>query len=226
MLGSVPFYQVTEHLQAVSIFDVAEQLKGMRRELSRAALRFQGPTRDIHVSDKMQPEVSTDLEDLPLPYAAQGGITSGSGPTASFVEPNQTPTRSPSSEAEIALPAKDTDTLEHTVAQGAQGAQKPVKQPSNDAFTAYRVWVATGRIQEELAEMLTKELRRPVHQGTVSRWIDQVKRWLEAGNVLPDLSPPLNKKPSAMDPERIDLGGRLDHRSERQRERRNSDAGD
>lgn len=98
-----------------------------------------------------------------------------------------------------------------------------VKQPSKNALTAYRVWLVTGKTQNELAEMLTKELRRFVCQGTVSRWIDQAQRWLEAGNVLPDLSPSPNKKPLPMDPERIDLGQRQDHRSERQRERRNSD---
>ena len=226
MLGIIPFDEVTEHLQAVSVFDVAEQLKAMRRELSRAALRFQGPTRDMHILDKLPTEVSTGLEDLALPYTAQGGITSGSGPTASFVEPNQTLTRSPSSEAEIALPATDTDTQEHTVAQGGPGARKTLKQPSNDAFTAYRAGLATGKNQTELAQLLTNEWRRTVYQGNVSRWLDQVKSWLEAGNVLPDLSPPAYKKPLAMDPDRIDLGERQDHRSERQRERRNSDAGD
>jgi hypothetical protein len=183
-LGIVPFDEATEHLQAVSALDVTGLLKAMRRELSRAALRFQGPPRDIHVSD------------------------------------------SPSSEAEIALQAKDTDTSEHTVAQGEPRARKTMKQPSNDAFTAYRARLATGKNQTELALLLTNEWRRPVHQGTVSRWNDQVKSWLEAGNVLPDLSPPLTKKPTAIDPERIDLGERQDHRSQRQRERRNSDAGD
>jgi hypothetical protein len=227
MLGIVPFDQVIDHLQALPAFDAAELLRSMRRESSRAALHFHGSACDNNDSDKTQTYASAQgLKRLPLPDTAQFGITSSNGPTATFVEPNQTHTKPPSPEAVITLATKDAEKGQQSVAQGAQGAQRPMKQPSNDAFTAYRVWVATGIIQEELAEMLTKELKRPVHQGTVSRWIDQVKSWLEAGNVLPDLSPPLNKKPTAIDPERIDLGERQDHRSERQRERRNSDAGD
>jgi len=77
-----------------------------------------------------------------------------------------------------------------------------------------------------LAELLTKEWKRTVHQGNVSRWLGQVKHWLEAGNVLPELSAPLDRKPLAMDPERIDLGQRRDRHSARQRDRCDKDAGD
>ena len=96
-------------------------------------------------------------------------------------------------------------------------------QPSEDAFKAYRLSIATGKNQTELAEILTTELKRPIGQGQVSRWLDKVKEWLEAENVLPDLFKPLDKQPTAIDPEVLDLGKRQDRRTERQRDRRNDD---
>jgi hypothetical protein len=105
-------------------------------------------------------------------------------------------------------------------------APRSLKEPTAEAFKAYRALVVTGKTQKQLAQLLTEELKRPIHQGTVSRWVNQVSDWLEAGNVLPDLSEPLRKRPTVMDPERIDLGERQDGRSKRQRGRRNSDNDD
>jgi hypothetical protein len=42
-----------------------------------------------------------------------------------------------------------------------------IRQPPTEAFAAYRTWLATGMNQTELAERLRRELKRPVHQGTV-----------------------------------------------------------
>lgn len=78
--------------------------------------------------------------------------------------------------------------------------------------------------QTKLAEVLTAQLKRPVKQGTVSRWIKQVKKWLQAGNILPDLSETRLCKPVPIDPERIDLGERQDGRAKRQRDRRTADS--
>ena len=97
------------------------------------------------------------------------------------------------------------------------------KEPSEDAFAAYRLLLVTGNTQTELAKNLTTELKRPVNQGAVSRWIRQVRDWLEAGNVLPDLTANAAKKPTTMDPERIDLGPNREHRPQHQRKRRTSD---
>jgi hypothetical protein len=51
-------------------------------------------------------------------------------------------------------------------------------------------------------------LRRPVDQPTVSRWLKQVRSWLKAGNILPDLTADDGAKPKIkpMDPARLDRG--------------------
>ncbi|HTU19229.1 MAG TPA: hypothetical protein VMG10_14305 [Gemmataceae bacterium] len=95
-----------------------------------------------------------------------------------------------------------------------------LKEPSSDAIAAYRAHLVIGGTQTELAEILTENLGRPITQGQVSRWLKAMKDWLEAGNVLPDLSASALPKPMPMDPERIDLGLRQDGRTERQRGRR------
>jgi hypothetical protein len=100
--------------------------------------------------------------------------------------------------------------------------QQTMKEPSKDAFAAYRLSRGTGKKQSELARLLTDALNRPIQQGTVSRWIAEVRDWLTAGNVLPDLSPSHDRKPTAMDPERIELGKRRDGRAQRQRGSRDS----
>jgi len=64
---------------------------------------------------------------------------------------------------------------------------KRLKEPSPMAFECYRVHVLAGQSQKATAEMLSCEHGRTVHQGQVSKWIAQVTRWLEAGNILPDL---------------------------------------
>jgi hypothetical protein len=120
---------------------------------------------------------------------------------------------------------------QHTVEEGMSAPQvarppQSRKEPSKDAIAAYRLKLLTGQTQTELAEQLTKELKRPIDQGTVSRWLRQVKVWLEAGNVLPDLTATPGTKPMPMDPERIELGERRDGRAKHQRGRRNSDQDD
>ena len=75
----------------------------------------------------------------------------------------------------------------------------------------------------ELAQILSRELGRSIGQGVVSRWIKEVKKWLEAGNVLPDVGKPLDKQPLAMDPEDLELGKRQDGRTKRQRSPSNDD---
>jgi hypothetical protein len=105
---------------------------------------------------------------------------------------------------------------------------KKRKEPSKDAIAVYRYWMATGKKQKVLADDpgLMNVLRRKVDQGTISRMLKQVKEWIQAGNVLPGLSEPLNSKPTPMDPERIDLGANKEHRPERQRQRRDSGSED
>jgi hypothetical protein len=111
------------------------------------------------------------------------------------------------------------------VVRATAGANRPRKEPSNDALTVYRYWLVTGRKQTDLEAdpQLAEQLGRYVNQGTISRWLMQVGQWIEAGNVLPSLPSNAHAKPVPIDPERIDLGKRQDGRTERQKGRRNSD---
>jgi hypothetical protein len=63
MRGSVPFDQVTEHLQSVPTLNVAKLLRAMRRQTSRAALRIQPIDRSIHVSDGKESRNEGKLQD-------------------------------------------------------------------------------------------------------------------------------------------------------------------
>ena len=106
-------------------------------------------------------------------------------------------------------------------------AVKPVgtvapKRPSDAAFIVYRYWLATGKKQTELARdpELMKLLKSTVTQGTVSRRLKQVTKWVEIGNILPDLLNNRREKPAPIDPERIDLGQHQEGRTKRQRKRR------
>jgi hypothetical protein len=73
-----------------------------------------------------------------------------------------------------------------------------------------------GQKQSEVAEVLG------VNQGQVSRWVDQVAKWIESGNVLPDLTG-IKTKPASIDPLVIETGERLDRRTKRQRSRQSDD---
>jgi hypothetical protein len=82
-----------------------------------------------------------------------------------------------------------------------------IKEPSKDALKCYRLSIAIGRTQSELAEILSRELSKPVDQPKVSKWLTEVKAWLKAGNILPDLSEPDEprlKRKRSVDPRLID----------------------
>lgn len=97
-----------------------------------------------------------------------------------------------------------------------------VTEPSADAIACYRLFIATGKPQRELAEMMSHERKRPIDQPRVSRWCEQVRAWLKAGNVLPDLTADsgANPKTVPMDPAKIDQG---DGRKQATRPRRSGD---
>ena len=58
-------------------------------------------------------------------------------------------------------------------------------------------------------------------QGTISKWLAKVEEWKAAGNAMPEIpqAEPLAGKPMAMDPAKLDLGPRSDHRPEHTREK-------
>ena len=132
---------------------------------------------------------------------------------ANFIEQAMTATDSVPSETVV----------DNSVSTLPVGSPKS-KEPSKDAYKAYRLAVLQGKNQTEIAEILTAELRRPVTQGQVSRWIKKAKAWIKAGNVFPDLLEQDSSQPvKAMDPDILDRGARQDRRTKRQRDKRTDD---
>jgi hypothetical protein len=126
---------------------------------------------------------------------------------------------------EVARPVKESeksegiDRMEKTGVTGDMpNTGKKIKEPSPDALRAYRSLIATGKTQTELADMLTDKLGRPIDQGTVSRWLKQVKTFFKDGNVLPDLPEP-SRRETPMNPRKLDLGARQDRLAKRQRDK-------
>jgi hypothetical protein len=80
-----------------------------------------------------------------------------------------------------------------------------LKGPRNQAFAAYRLVKIAGQKQLDVARMLK------VDQGTVSRWVREVTRWIEAGKVLPDSMRVSDSTPKVvtMDPNKLERGRRL-----------------
>jgi hypothetical protein len=85
---------------------------------------------------------------------------------------------------------------------------KGLKEPSARAFAAYRLVKILGQSQADVEKTMG------VDQSTVSRWVNSVGKWIEAGNVLPDemRADPPRRKPTPMDPTKLDQGPRLDRR--------------
>jgi hypothetical protein len=87
----------------------------------------------------------------------------------------------------------------------ARPSDKGKKEPSDEAFTAYRRWKLEGIKQTRIAEMMSEELHWPVSQGQVSRWCTDVRDWLFIpGSKLP---PP---RCITMDPRKLEQGSRRD----------------
>lgn len=147
-----------------------------------------------------------------------------SGPPSNRMDVAKPDTPAPAVAPEPA-PKRSTERGEGRAKQAEEksphSSEQPSKkrEPSKNAIAVYRYHFATGKNQTELANDLTlmELLGRAVDQGTISRWLTQVKEWLASGNVLPAISeePRQNAKP--MDPTTIDLGERLDRKTKRQR---------
>lgn len=97
------------------------------------------------------------------------------------------------------------------------------RHPPDIALAAYRIEMATGMNQTDIAAKLQAEFTKPVSQGQVSRWIKAVKKFLKDGNVLPSIEP-MTYKPKSFDPSVLEMGRRQDGRAVRQRDRRDPDS--
>jgi len=94
------------------------------------------------------------------------------------------------------------------------GNATPIREPRPEAFRAY--WAEKlGCTQQKIADELG------VTQGQVSKLLATVKKWAEAGNAIPEITKAksLHSQPAAMDPAKLDLGARSDHRAANQAEK-------
>jgi len=108
--------------------------------------------------------------------------------------------------------------------KGSDRGQVVPKRPSEDAFKAWRLRDLTGlKTQQAIADAMTTQLGRKVHQGEVSRWLKEVDTYRMAGGVFPDL-PGLSREPQSLDPAILEMGERMDQRTIRQRPHRAPDA--
>lgn len=87
---------------------------------------------------------------------------------------------------------------------------------------AYQLY-AFGKRQREIAQILNEQHHTQCGQGQVSRMIKRAKAHAEASG-LANLIPEPAKPARSIDPARLELGARTDHRSKHQREKPNSDA--
>lgn len=109
----------------------------------------------------------------------------------------------------------------------SEGKQKRVKEPPKRYLKAYRVFVTMGQKQTEMANVLSKEWKKPISQQQVSRMLKRVREYLEAGNILPDLDAgPRAKKEGDWDSATLDIGKRQDGRPNTRRKQQDEDFDD
>ncbi|MCY2926825.1 MAG: hypothetical protein NT031_15585 [Planctomycetota bacterium] len=69
----------------------------------------------------------------------------------------------------------------------AEMADAPrLKEPNALAREAYRLHFVSGFTQTAIATMMSEEHGRKIVQGQVSKWVNEVREYVEAGNILPD----------------------------------------
>lgn len=127
-------------------------------------------------------------------------------------------------EAELVTPPKPepADTQDQRPPARNSPDKKPVKQLPKEAFDAYRAVVVAGQTQAPTAELLSKKYRRPIPQGTVSRWLKEVETFRKCGGVMPPIEA---SRPTVrpVDPSDLDMGKRTDPRKPRPQDFRRSE---
>jgi hypothetical protein len=186
------------------------------------------------------PPASVGVHDLPwpgsvngLPAALQSLQSMIEGPMAvlSFrlaVGHPDGPTWEERTAAKSALinrvPELETQILALRSALGVLRAPKPVaepedapaqsiRRPSDEAIEIYALSTTLGLKQAEIVTQFREKKQKIIDQSKVSRSLQQVKKWLDAGNQLPGLSTVAPPKIQTMDPAILDRGPRVDKRS-------------
>ncbi|HVT88538.1 MAG TPA: hypothetical protein VHD56_06780 [Tepidisphaeraceae bacterium] len=85
-----------------------------------------------------------------------------------------------------------------------------------------RMRQGASRVGEIRAGQTEVAVELYTNQGQISRWVNEVAAWIEAGNVLPGLDG-LASKPVSIDPDVIEMGQRQDRRTGRQRGKSDDD---
>ncbi len=79
-----------------------------------------------------------------------------------------------------------------------KGRKTRIKQPKDHEIQAYRICIMTEKTQEEVATEMKARTGRSWDQSKVSRAYNKVRKFIDAGNVLPGsddiISPKLKKK--------------------------------
>lgn len=95
--------------------------------------------------------------------------------------------------------------------QLVEEAPKTQKPPNDNEMAAYVLRVV---LKHELSE-IKKRLKVTAHIGTISRWVENARKWFEAGNPLPAHIEAMKNEPTSkakpaqsMDPALIDMRGR------------------
>jgi hypothetical protein len=96
------------------------------------------------------------------------------------------------------------------------------KAPTPDQRKIAMYYATSGKTQTECAVDLSRTLKKPVTQPTVSKTVGRVNQWRRSQGLA---AIPTRKKGVAkpVDPKVIDMGQRSDGRSERQRERKKAE---
>jgi len=59
-------------------------------------------------------------------------------------------------------------------------SDKTNPEPQKQHIQAYNLYYGSGWNQQKVADHMTQVLHKPINQGTISRWIQKVKKWRES----------------------------------------------
>jgi|GEM_PF-5766103 len=119
-----------------------------------------------------------------------------------------------------AAEAAQLSVKEKGLEQQSKGECK-VKEPPKIAMQAFRLYYLKGEKQEDIAKEMSRQYGKSINQGQVSRWINETKIYVDAGNILPEL--PKLPKPVTVDPDILEMGERQDRLTKRQRQQISDD---
>jgi hypothetical protein len=126
----------------------------------------------------------------------------------------------------VTTPAEKGAVRSGRVASGKAPAATLRKLPTRPPGKAFQAWQIREGLsisnQAEIARIMVKQGVK-ASQGQVSKWLAAVESWRTAGGVMPKVGT-FGGEPQSVDPAILDMGGRQDGLTKRQRPRRDPDA--